>query len=156
MYIRRACAEDIPGLERLLKQVLTIHHEGRPDLFKGGVTKYTNRELEELLKDASRPIFVAVDEQNWVLGYAFCIFQQTHNHNILTDRSTLYIDDLCVDEGCRGQHIGSKLYEYVQQFARDAGCHALTLNVWAFNAAAKSFYEKLGMQHQRIMMETIL
>lgn len=40
-----------------------------------------------------------------VLGYAFCVFQQHLNSNILTDIKTLYIDDLCVDERSRGHHV---------------------------------------------------
>ena len=34
MHIRRAEERDLPGLNRLLHQVLDVHHEGRPDLFK--------------------------------------------------------------------------------------------------------------------------
>ena len=43
---------------------------------------------------------MALDGAGTVQGYAFCIFQQYVNHNIMTDIKTLYIDDLCVDEAC--------------------------------------------------------
>ena len=32
----------------------------------------------------------------------------------MNDRKTLYIDDLCVDETLRGQHIGRALFEAVK------------------------------------------
>ena len=102
MVIRRATAGDIPGLNRLLEQVLLVHHNGRPDLFKAGSKKYTDEELTRLLADESRPVFAAIDEAGNLLGYCFCIFQQHLANNILTDIRTLYIDDLCVDESCRG------------------------------------------------------
>ena len=51
MLIRRAVSADIPSLHRLLRQVLEVHHAGRPDLFRGGVTKYTDEELAVLLQD---------------------------------------------------------------------------------------------------------
>ena len=156
MLIRRATANDLPGLNRLLEQVLMVHHTGRPDLFKSGAKKYTDEELMALLADDTRPIFAAVDENNTMLGYAFCIFQQHLNNHILTDIRTLYIDDLCVDEGCRGQHIGTKLYEYVLDFARTSGCYNVTLNVWSCNESAMAFYEKLGLKPQKVGMETIL
>ena len=156
MQIRRATTNDIPGLVRLLEQVLMVHHNGRPDLFKPGARKYTDEELVTLLADDTRPIFAAVDENGEMLGYAFCIFQQHLNNNILTDIRTLYIDDLCVDETCRGQHIGKALYEYVLNFARQSGCYNVTLNVWACNASAMAFYEKMGLKPQKIGMETIL
>ena len=100
--------------------------------------------------------FVAVNDSQKVLGYAFCIFQQHLNDNILTDIKTLYIDDLCVDEQLRGQHIGKALYEAVLAFARESGCYNVTLNVWSLNEPAMKFYEKCGLKPQKVGMETIL
>lgn len=154
--IRRATTNDINGLQSLLRQVLEVHHKGRPDIFKGGCQKYTQAELEILITDNSRPIFVYVNEAKEVLGYAFCIFQQHQNSNILTDIKTLYIDDLCVDENSRGQHIGKQLYEYVLAFAKQEGCYNVTLNVWALNEGAMKFYEACGLMPQKIGMEQIL
>ncbi|MBR6664390.1 MAG: GNAT family N-acetyltransferase [Lachnospiraceae bacterium] len=156
MIIRRAFEKDMPDILKLLSQVLEVHHQGRPDLFKGGVRKYTDSELAELIKDDSKPIFVGVDESERVLGYAFCVFVQHVGDNILTDIKTLYIDDLCVDEEIRGQHVGRQLYEYVLGFAREQGCYNVTLNVWALNDGAIKFYEACGLKPQKIGMETIL
>lgn len=154
--IRRANEGDIPGLFRLLYQVNDIHHKGRPDLFKGGGRKYTEEELTIMLRDDGRPVFVSVDETGAVLGYAFCIFIQHKDDNILTDIKTLYIDDLCVDDAQRGAHIGSGLYRYVLDFARESGCYNVTLNVWALNESAYRFYQKCGLSIQKIGMEQIL
>ena len=91
--IRRAENTDIPKIEDLLRQVNLIHYNGRPDLFKKG-TKYTGSQLSEMIGDDARPIFVAVDDNGQVTGYAFCIFERHIDDNILTDVKTLYIDDL--------------------------------------------------------------
>ncbi|MCR5777790.1 MAG: GNAT family N-acetyltransferase, partial [Lachnospiraceae bacterium] len=98
----------------------------------------------------------SVDENNYVEGYAFCVVQQHIGDNILTDIKTLYIDDLCVDENIRGKHIGSKLFNYVKEYAKNEGFYNLTLNVWALNDNAKRFYEAMGLVPQKIGMETIL
>ena len=156
MLIRRAQKKDMPRILDLLSQVLMVHHNGRPDLFKADVRKYTEEELTELIADDNKPIFVAVDEDGLVMGYAFCVFIQHINDNILTDIKTLYIDDLCVDENLRGQHIGKQLYEYVLAFAKEQGCYNVTLNVWELNASAKKFYESCGLVPQKIGMEKIL
>ena len=156
MIIERATKNDIAGVNHLLNQVLMVHHEGRPDIFKAHVKKYTDEELLVILADDTRPVFAAKDEAGNVLGYAFCVMQQHLNNNILTDIKTLYIDDLCVDETLRGQHIGRKLYDYVLAFAKEQGCYNVTLNVWACNEGAMKFYEKCGMRPQKIGMETIL
>ena len=156
MNIRRAVKEDIRGINHLLNQVLMVHHNGRPDLFKSGTKKYTDEELSAIIEDDSKPIFVAVDDKQEVMGYAFCVFVQHLNNNILTDIKTLYIDDLCVDETKRGQHIGKNLYEFVVKFAKEEGCYNLTLNVWSCNESAMKFYEKCGLVPQKIGMECIL
>ncbi len=156
MLIRRAEEKDMPDILKLLSQVLMVHHKGRPDLFKGGVRKYTQEELAVLIQDDTKPIFVGVDETDRVLGYAFCVFIQHLDDNILTDIKTLYIDDLCVDEKIRGQHVGRQLYEYVVAFAKEQGCYNVTLNVWELNAGARKFYEVCGLVPQKTGMEKIL
>ncbi|MBQ8232569.1 MAG: GNAT family N-acetyltransferase [Lachnospiraceae bacterium] len=156
MKIRRAEERDMDGINSLLCQVLTVHHNGRPDLFKANAKKYTDEELKAILKDDARPIFVGVDEEENVMGYAFCVFQQHIGNNILTDVKSLYIDDLCVDEKIRGQHIGRQLYEYVLDYARKSSCYNVTLNVWSCNESARKFYERCGLVPQKIGMEKIL
>ena len=156
MNIRRALISDMPGINKLLNQVLMVHHNGRPDLFKANVKKYTDEELANIIEDETKPIFVAVDENDEVLGYAFCVFQQHINNNILTDIKTLYIDDLCVDEDKRGMHIGKALYDYVVEFAKTEKCYNITLNVWSCNESAMKFYESCGLAPQKVGMEKIL
>lgn len=156
MHIRRAVEKDMEGINRLLRQVLEVHHNGRPDLFKGNAKKYTDDELKALLLDDTKPVFVGADEEENVLGYAFCVFQRHIDDNILTDIKTLYIDDLCVDENRRGKHIGKKLYEYVLDFAKEQGCYNVTLNVWSCNESARRFYENCGLVPQKVGMEKIL
>ncbi len=156
MIIRRAREKDMDGINKLLCQVLMVHHNGRPDLFKANAKKYTDEELKEIIADDTKPIFCAVDEEGEVAGYAFCVFQQHCNNNILTDIKTLYIDDLCVDETKRGQHIGTALYQYVLAFAKQSNCYNVTLNVWSCNESAMRFYEACGLKPQKIGMEQIL
>ena len=156
MNIRRALISDMPGINKLLNQVLMVHHNGRPDLFKANVKKYTDEELANIIEDDTKPIFVAVDEKEEVLGYAFCVFQQHINNNILTDIKTLYIDDLCLDEDKRGMHIGKTLYDYVVEFAKTEKCYNITLNVWSCNESAMMFYESCGLVPQKVGMEKIL
>ena len=155
MEIRRASQGDLEGINRLLRQVLLVHHQGRPDLFKSEGKKYSDEELIAIIADDRRPVFVAV-EGSEMLGYAFCIFEERHASHALTDIKTLYIDDLCVEKAVRGQHIGAALYEFVRQFARRTGCYNLTLNVWCCNGGAMEFYKKMGLVPQKIGMEELL
>ena len=109
-----------------------------------------------MIEDDTRPILVCTDENDEVMGYCFCIYQQHTNHSVLTNIKTLYIDDLCVDENLRGKHIGSQLYEAAVKLARESGCYNLTLNVWSCNPSAMRFYEAQGLVPQKVCMEKIL
>ncbi len=149
--IRKARKEDIQRIIALLHQVNMVHHEIRPDLFKPHTTKYNEQELEAMLHDDSKPIFVFDD--NMVLGYAFCQLSEVVNHQLLEDIKTLYIDDICVDENARGKHVGKALYEFVRDYAKSIGCNNITLNVWEGNEPAQLFYRSMGMQVQKTTME---
>ena len=102
--IRKARKEDIQRIIELLHQVNMVHHVLRPDLFKPYTTKYNEQELEAMFQDDNKPIFVFDD--NGVSGYAFCQVTEVKNNQLLEDIKTLYIDDICVDEKARGQHVG--------------------------------------------------
>ena len=155
MEIRQAEERDIPRLGELLLQVCRVHWEGRPDLFREGGRKYDDGELRELLRDQDRPVLAAVDNGK-VVGYAFCVYQHHRNEGSLQDMTTLYLDDLCVDENCRGRHVGRALYQAVLDMARRSGCYNVTLNVWSCNESAVRFYEKCGLKPQKVGLETIL
>ncbi|MBP5276026.1 MAG: GNAT family N-acetyltransferase [Lachnospiraceae bacterium] len=156
MFVRRATTNDIPGILNLLVQVDMVHHNGRPDIFKGPATKYNEDELKMIIADDSTPVFVCVDDNDNVLGHAFCVYTQELDHSVLTDIKTLYIDDICVDEKSRGKHVGKTLYEFVHKFAKENGFYNITLNVWTCNPNAMKFYESLGFVPQKIGMEQIL
>lgn len=156
MNIRRAHEKDIPRLIELLQQVLKIHAKIRPDVFISGTTKYTNDELIQMIKDDANPIYVAVDDSDLCLGYAFCQLREQPFSNNMIPFKSLFIDDLCVDEKVRGQHVGESLFEFVKSEAKKLGCYEVTLNVWSGNTSAESFYEKMGMKTKERQMEYIL
>ncbi|MBR2279457.1 MAG: GNAT family N-acetyltransferase [Ruminococcus sp.] len=156
LTVRRAGEKDIPRILELLIQVDMVHHTGRPDIFKGPATKYSAEELKVIVKDDKTPVFVCVDNNDSVLGHAFCIHKQVLGDSVLTDIKTLYIDDICVDEACRGKSVGKTLYNYVINYAKEQGFYNVTLNVWTCNNGALKFYEAMGLKPQKIGMEKVL
>ena len=155
LSLRRAEARDIPAIMGLLIQVNMVHHNGRPDLFKGPTTKYTEAELAAILADDATPVFVCADESGRVLGHGFCVMQHSGGQ-LMEEHDTLYIDDICVDEDARGLGVGRALYGHILAYAREKGCYNVTLNVWTCNPGAMKFYEKLGLKPYKVGMETIL
>ena len=58
-----------------------------------------------------------------------------------------------MDEKCRGRGIAQALYAHVTDYARDAGCDYIYLNVWEGNDNARRFYELAGMKPRKTYME---
>lgn len=154
--VRRAEQRDSDRIMQLLSEVLELHAKIRPDIFISGTTKYTQSELADIISSDNTPVFVAADDEDVVQGYAFCIMKQQPFSTNMKSFSTLFIDDLCVDENCRGQRVGTLLFDYVKEYAKARGCYDVTLNVWEGNDSARAFYEKKGMFVKETQMEIIL
>lgn len=152
--IRKANAGDLPAVNELLRQVLAVHHEGRPDLFRAEGKKYGDAQLLAIFANPDTPVFV-YEKDGAVLGYAFCELMRCGSGSI-EPHVSLYVDDICVDKAHRGEHIGRTLYDHVREFARESGCHNITLHVWECNPAARAFYDSLGLTPQYTSMEEIL
>ncbi|MGT2799602.1 GNAT family N-acetyltransferase [Streptococcus marmotae] len=154
MMIRQAQLTDIPTLTALLQEILTVHHEVRPDLFKETGQKFSTQELEKLIEDPQQPIFV-YEVEGEVVGHLFCKIV-SQEHSVLQTVKTLFIDDLCVKQGMRGKRIGQQLYEYALAFAKEQNCYNVTLDVWSDNKEAVAFYQRLGLKQQKVRMESIV
>ena len=150
--IRRAIVTDIEVINNLLSQVLEIHAKGRPDIFKTGTKKFSDEELLELIKDDNKPIFV-YEENGKVLGYVFVEYEIERNSHSKQDRKSLFIEDFCVDEKYRKKGIATELFKYCELLAKKEKCNSITLNVWHLNNGAIAFYEKMGMNPLKTIME---
>ncbi|WP_105144422.1 GNAT family N-acetyltransferase [Streptococcus suis] len=154
MTIRRARQSDISALNELLQEILQVHHQARPDIFRSSGQKYSEEDLRKLLDNSAKSVFVyELDGQ--VVGHLFCEIT-TATGDVLEPVKTLYIDDLCVSSSVRGQKIGEQFYNFALSYAKEQGCHNLTLDVWADNSGAVRFYERLGMNPQKFRMEQII
>ena len=151
--IRRAEPKDAPRISALLKQVLEVHAAIRPDMFRSGTQKYSEKEILALLEQPDCRIFTETDETDRVRGYAICYEKQIADDGVTVGRRELYIDDLCVDEAERRKGVAKRLFAYVRRFAADNGFDWITLNVWSDNVNAAAFYRAMGMQPRRIILE---
>ena len=98
MNIVLANESHIPGMIKLLKQVGQVHHDIRPDIFRDGAQKYDETALKKLLKDPSRPIFIA-QEGETVLGYCFCIHKDYAGDPVLAVRMWPWWPNPCCTNG---------------------------------------------------------
>lgn len=155
MEIRRAVEKDIDQILNLLSQVLEIHAKIRPDIFISGTTKYTREELSLLINSDSYLIYV-VCEGEIILGYAFCGIVSREHTNTMVNNKIFFVDDFCVDEKYRKQHIGTILFEFLKKEAKNFGCYEICLYQWEGNDGARKFYEKMGMKVKATTLEYII
>ena len=156
MTVRKATANDIPQILKLLSQVLEVHAAIRPDLFISGTVKYGADELSRIIADESSPVFVAEGEGGEILGHAFVKITVNTSQNMPKGLKSMYIDDICVDEKARGKHVGKALYDYCVEYAKAQGCYDISLNVWEGNDSADSFYKAMGMKVRKTTLEQII
>ncbi len=154
--IRKAEPKDAIKIAEMLIGIGELHHNGRPDIYKDNLQKYNERDILEILKDESTPVYVAADEEDNVAAYAFCQIKEVSESKALVGRKFMYIDDFCVDEKYRKMHIGQTLIQAVTEEAKKMGIPSIELNVWEFNESAIKFYEKCGFVTQKREMEIIL
>lgn len=157
ILVRQAKESDFPKVSELLYDISKLHHEKRPDIFKGNGAKYDETDFVRILKDHTKPVFVAENTQtDTVVGYVFCQSVINRENNVLHEYRSLYIDDFCVDNACRNCGIGRKLFDFVKEYAVSNDYHYIDLNVWELNESGIRFYESCGMKVQRRRMEFIL
>ena len=91
-----------------------------------------------------------------VLACGFCSVEQFRDHPVMKDRVTLRMEELCVLEAYRRQHIGTAMYHKILEYAKYRGCYDVTLCAWSCNESAMKFCESLGLKMQKVGMEAIV
>lgn len=152
MEFRLAVSSDAPAIASALRNMLEIHHNGRPDLFREGATKYDEKTVADMIAEGKDMIYVAACGLT-VCAYAICRIEYISGHPIRRDMKTMYLDDLCVIPEYRDRGIGHRFMNMLFDEAKKRGCDNFELNVWEFNSRAVSFYESCGLTVQRRRME---
>ena len=151
MQIRDMRLDDYNEVDRLMAQVHKLHVNGRPDLYVDVEHIYSMEMFNNMVEN--QDIISIVAEEDTIVGICFVSMREK---TCMVKRRTAYMDDLCVDESCRGKGVGKLLFEHAKSRAKEMGAERLDLMVWSFNKSALKFYEEMGMKPQRFIMEEYL
>lgn len=149
MVIRKAAAADIQAVLELTKQLHKVHMEARPELFNTDNSCITEKRIKETIKGKNNIVFVA-EQDGEIVGFCCASLNKKYYNN--NERSA-FVDDLYVIPEQRHKGIATALFSELKSYVTEWGAVSLDLCVWDFNAAAKSFYEKVGMKTQRTILE---
>lgn len=146
MKIEIPTIKDLKTIDKIAVQVHECHVKWRPDIFEHTSSIIDEDELERLI--LNKEIFVAkIDEQ--VVGYIL-LSSREGKKNGYKYRKELDIDAMGVDEVYRNQKIGTKLLEYVKEYAKNNNYTNIRLTVNEENDNARHLYEKVGFKVKNI------
>ena len=149
MLIRFANREDYEEVERIAEQVQKMHVEWRPDIYTFEKKIFPDEIFEQIIEN--KMLIVATDEEK-VVGFLMYVINKVNFDNQV-ERTLYNVNAVAVDEECRGQGIGHKLFDYLKDIAKENNMDAIELQVNAENNAAKAMYEKYGFTDKSINME---
>jgi GNAT superfamily N-acetyltransferase len=91
-------------------------------------------------------ILVAESPPGIPAGYVFVSTKQDY----FTGRPHAHVEVLAVTEAAQGRGVARALMAAAEEWARARGDHAITLNVFDLNAAARGLYDRLGYQPETV------
>jgi ribosomal protein S18 acetylase RimI-like enzyme len=141
--VRTARPEDLVVLAQLLDEVVALHHNEDPSLFRGPEEAQHTRYLEERFQDPDAGVFIAED-QRVPAGVAITVIRDAPP--FLNPSRFVLLENLAVAAKFRRTGVGRKLVDAAILWTRARDMHELDLNVYEFNHSAIRFYEAIGFR----------
>ena len=153
LTIRDATMADHPALSAIFAEVQGLHATALPRIFSPPTGPALSEEyVAEILADADAALFVA-EQGAEVIGMLIIRLHEVSDNGVLVPRRYAMIHDLGVKHEYQRAGAGRALIERAQAWAHERGATDVELIVWAFNAQAIAFYERLGYTtHSRKMV----
>lgn len=146
MTFRFAQPCDFEAVNALARQAHAVHLAWRPDLFLPVAYPFEPAVYQRRVE--GRQLLLACEGEQ-ILAYAAYDIRRTELP-MLTERTVLLLDNLCVDEARRQQGLAKALLTRLCALAKDWGCTDLELGCHPENAAGIALYESLGMRVKSI------
>lgn len=142
--------EDRKTVNDLAAEVHAMHVIWRPDIYEMIEELYPEERFLEAIRQ--RSLYVA-KLNNITVGYIAVKFRDYDWPGVVR-RKIMIVDEVCVEESCRGQGIGQQMMQELRALARAFRCTDLQLSVYPQNDDAVGFYQKCGFMIQNITMQS--
>ena len=144
-----ARSADREAVNAMAQEVHAMHIAWRPDIYVMPEELYPEGRFQEEIRN--RNLYVA-RLADTVVGYVL-VRIRTMELPGLVKRKIMLVDEVCVEESCRNQGIGTEMMAEVRALARAFGCTDLQLGVYPQNDEAVAFYQKCDFTIQSITMQ---
>ena len=135
--------DDLEAVNALLHQSSLLHSEGVPDFFAGHEMTLSADAFAKHLAEDNTILLCAENDDSRVCGVCHI---SLHNRSGFVELKNAHIENIVVDETCRGQGIGHALMAEAEKRAKEWGAVHLNLLCWDFNDGAYRLYQSLGMR----------
>lgn len=139
--IRRATAEDVEALVRLLGALFSIESDFRPDPARQRVG------LGLMLLEPGRRCVLVAEEAGAVVGMVSAQLVVSTAEGALS----ALVEDMVVEEGVRGRGVGTLLLRCIENWSRARGASRLQLLADGDNFPALRFYRRRGWRTTRLV-----
>jgi ribosomal protein S18 acetylase RimI-like enzyme len=141
--IRRAREDDWEAASALWREADDLHASLAPAYFRA--TARPDREWRALLATGEAAVFVAAsDGAVGISGFGVVRVHDTPPDPAMVPLRRAHVEILVVARAARRRGLGRRLMDEIAAWARRQGAAELVLTVWAGNADAEAFYERLG------------
>ena len=156
MDIREFQLTDLDGVLSLMSMfnqyIQSIDNRHRTD-YKLGSSEYFTHKMIDLNQKKQGAIYVAYDDNKLVGFISGHVDEQDEEERMETiPASPGMVDELFVRDDYRGQKIGKKLLEKMENYLRSKGCDIVRFAVFAPNTMARDFYKHQGYNERIIYM----
>lgn len=144
--IRRATSADAEAVASLNADVQALHAEALPWRFKPpGPATFPPAEARALIAKPENIIFVAdIQMARATVGYVYAEVVRREETPFTYAHESVYIHHIAVRPEFRERDVGEALLDAVRAAAAERKIDLITLDVWSFNAAARSFFRRNG------------
>jgi ribosomal protein S18 acetylase RimI-like enzyme len=151
--IRYATTADIPAIIALGNQCRQLHNEHLPTFAQDNMPPWDEDVVQDLIdydEDTYVYVFTVSDK---VIAFAITELGRLYNKN---HSMILYLQDICVDEKCRGKNIGFALIEHIlrTQKAIHHNLIAWRCDIYDFNIASQNLAKTMGYKPLMSVTET--
>jgi diamine N-acetyltransferase len=151
---RPARQDDASRILQLFRELDQLHADALPTYFQvPDPSQLTPAEVAQAIADPQQYLLLATDHAE-VVGIVFARLEEepATATSIFQPRRLCWIRKLVVTQQHRGQGVGQRLMEQVEQWAQQQGAADIELLVWAFNRPALTFYTELGYAPRNMML----
>jgi diamine N-acetyltransferase len=144
--VREATAEDYNSACELFGEVDALHRDHLPHIFQNPSGAAREQDYYSgLIADENIGLLVAVVGEK-IVGFVHAIVRDAPATPAFVPRRYAIVEGIAVKSGFQNRGIGRTLMEKMQEWAVAKGATSIELNVYEFNEAAVTFYERLGYQ----------